>query len=587
MTSILPAALLLASLSGTPPAPVNDPPQEESVLANYDLRAVMPRWDASPQWSQSLLVPPASNPRDDLPSLDSTLQYADLASFELLELLTHILGDELRREAREVMVEGHTLTVLAPAALHEQVRSILDGLEKALSGTIPVRVDVLTLAEGAGELPAAGPLGDAEAAKLVADAVARGARHESFQLELSAGRTATLDAHRRIPFLFDYDVEIAQAMMVFAPVMSQTRAGVQLALRGLALPGGLALSSVIVRSDLLGEIANQPLTLRGMINHVERGPTEVMEGPTGIQSPEVLVRGLAFDTFLPDGKALVLTLEAALGTARTREIVLLRRMGGQMSSYVVHPIPRTNRALIALDADLFRMPRLRVEAASETDGGVALPNVVAHFEGELSAFLLEWMKVRFSIWRRFGPWLLIVTDPAWDRDAAAQLDRLVKALRPVTTLRDVSIDLRAQGHAPTGFPVRLRLAMLEGSSAGLVLGRGETAVTGFDVEVAQGASVPDPIVTPIFEGLALAIDLQGTGLEARGLAQVFDGPIAALASGYGALGPIELPEPRILRFDERFVLAEGRTGPARVGSGSERPDQPALALEITVSAAAR
>jgi hypothetical protein len=580
--------ILTCALAFCCPAGGGDPVQtDESVLATYDLRVVMPRWDASPKWSQSLLVVPAASPHQGLASLDATLEYADLTAFELLDLLTHMLGDELRREGRELMVEGHALIVLAPPALQEQVRSILQGLEAALSGTLAVGVDVLTLPEDGGELPPAGPLAEEEVTRLIAAAIARGAQHRSYQLELSAGRTARLDAHRNVPFLFDYDVEIAQASMVFAPVMSATREGIRLALRGLAVPGGLALSAVIVRSDLLGEIERQPLTARGMVNHLEGGPTEVLDGPNAIQSPQVLVRGLSFDTFLPDGKALALTFEAALGAARTRELVFLRRRGGSMSSYVVRPIPRTNRTLIALDADLFRLPRLRADAQPWPDGyGHLQPSVVAHFEGEPSTFLLEWMKVRFSVWRRFGPWILIVTDPTWDRDAAAQLDRLVKSLPPPAGLLGVAVDLRRQGREPA-FPVRLRVPMLAGSSAGFVLCRGETAVTGFDVEVAQGASVVDPIVSAVFDGLALALDLEGTNLEARGTAQLFETPIAGLDPGYSVLGPIERPEPRVLRFDERRALSDGGRGPVRIGATSERHDQPALALEITVSGVAR
>ena len=567
-------------LPGEPPAP---PQSEESVLATYDLRSVMPRWDASPSWSQSLLVTPAANPLQPLPSVDDGLEYADLASFELLDLLTQVLGDELRREGRELMVEGNVLTVLAPESLHEQVRSILEGLEMALSGTVPVRVDVLTLGEGA-ELPLAGSLPDAEAAKLVSALVARGAQHESYPLELSAGRTVRADAYQRVPFLFDYDVEIAAGSTVFSPVMVDTRDGARLILRGLPMAGGLALSAVLVRSDLLGEIQTVPLTLRGRITHAESSASEVVDGPNGVQAPEVLVRGLAFDTFLPDGKALALTLETAFGGSPRREVVILRRLGGGSSAYVARPIPRTNRTLIAVDAELFRAPRLRADATPWADPmGVLQPSLVAHFDGEVSGFLLEWMK-RFQVLRRFGPWILIVTDPAWDRDAAAQLDRLVKSLRPSTTLHDVALELRVPGRAS---PVRARLPLLGGTTAALALARGRTAVTSYSVEVAQGASVPDPYVSSVFEGLALSLCVEGTTCEASGMAQLLDGPIEALDPGYAAFGPIQRPAPRVLRFDERLMLPEGRTGPVRIGSASERPDGVGLALEIAVAAAAR
>jgi hypothetical protein len=550
---------------------------EESVLATYDLRAVLPRWDAGPSWSQGLLVPPAIHPEVDLPSIDSTHEYGELAAFELLDLLSQVLGDELRRDGRELLVEGSVLTVLAPPALHDQVRSILDGLEAALSGTLSLRVDVTRVPEGV-ELPRAGLRREDEAAKELAALSGRGASQESFRLELSAGRTARADAFERIPFLFDFDVQIAQGMAIHEPSVAYTRAGTRLAVRGVGVGGGLALSSVLVRSELAGPIETLPLTLQTLLSRSESGPVEVLDGPKRVQSPDVLVRALAFDTFLPEGQVLALTLELGLGPRPVREVVWLRRVGGTASPYVARAIPRTNRTLIALDAELFRLPRLTVDATPwHDDQGLAHPSAVASLDGEVSGFLLEWLKVRFSIWRRFGPWILIVTDPAWDRDAAQQLDRLVQSLRPSTALADIALELRAAGQEAV--PARARLAVRLGSSAGLVLARGRTAVTGYGTEVATGVAVPDPFVSSLCDGLALALSVPGATLEASGMAQLQGARRAALDTGYAPLGPLQLSEVRVLRFDERVQLGQGRAGSARIGDAS------GFALELTLGAA--
>jgi hypothetical protein len=212
--------------------------------------------------------------------------------------------------------------------------------------------------------------------------------------------------------------------------------------------------------------------------------------------------------------------------------------------------------------------------------------MTATLDGELSSFLVEWLKARFSVWRRFGPWILIVTDPAWDRDAAAQLDRLVKSVRADTRLLTVSIDLHAAGREGA-FPARLRVPVLDGSSATFVLGRGRTGVVGYEVEVAQGAAVPDPVVGVLFDGFALALDIDGTTCDVRGIAQLFDRAVATLDCGYDVLGPLERPEPRVLRFDERLRLSEGPQARARIGSASERPDPAGLSLEISVASGAR
>jgi hypothetical protein len=568
--------------------PALAPPQaaraEEVALATYDLRDVMPRWDASPSWSQRLTLPPVANTENGPVVADGLdgLSYADLGSFELVDLLTQALGDEVRREGREMIVEGDKLTVLAPAAVQEQVRAVLTGLRAAMAGAVTVRVDVLS-SEHEGAPTPAGVIGADEAAQLVATLGARGAKHESFQLELSAGRTSKLDAYRRVPFLFDYDVEISQAMMVFNPVMSEVRDGTRLVLRGLALPGGLALSLVLLRTELLGEPEKRPLTLRGMVHHDKTGTTELLPGPDGIQVPDALVTSLAFDTFLPEGKALCAVVQASLGDAARSAVVVIRREGGTMVPYSTHPIPRTNRTLIALEGELFRLPRLQPVSEPWVDAhGVRQPGLVASVGGEHSTFLLEWMKAHFSIWRRFGPWILIVTDPAWDRDAAAQLERLVRALAPETRLEDVELELVDPGREGAQ-PARARLPLLRGSSAALVVARGRTAVTGFDVEVAQGAAVPDPYVSALFEGLAVALELCDATCQAAGLAQLSDGPLAVLETGYGVLGPIALPAPRTLHFDERLELSA--RGVARIGGGVERG--PGLALEIRIGSAER
>jgi len=574
-------ALALLAPSQQPAATAAASQGEESVLVTHDLRALLPRWDSGAGWSQSLLVAPVASPSEAQVSIEGSLQYGELAAFEVQDLLGQILGDDLRREGRDLMVDGHALTVLAPPAQQEQVRAVLEALGSVMGATAAVRVDVLTLGEGGGEAVPAGVLSEEEAARLVTTLVGRGAKHESATLELSAGRTAALDAQRVIPFLFDYDVEIAQGILVFEPVMARSREGLRLVLRGAGVPGGLRLSSVCVRSERLGEIGELELRLSGLVNQGEGEGAQRLDGPTTVQSPDVRVSAFAFDTFLPDGKALALSLETNLGAARARELVLLRHAGGTLGAYVARPVPRTSRTLIALDAGLFRPARLACGIEWDDDERGLRPSIAATLDSELSGFLLQWLKARFSVWRRFGPWILIVTDPAWDRDAAAQLERLVKGQRAPAGLRTLALDLRAGATVP----VRARLPVLDGSSVGLVQARGRTAVLGYRVEVAQGAAAPDPSVDSVFEGLAVTLELQGPALSARGLVQVLDGPPSVLDPRYPVIGPIQRFEARRLRFDERFVLPEGRPGPVFVGGNAERGE--GLVLELSVAGAAR
>lgn len=550
---------------------------EEAQLVSYDLGRVLPRWDEGDSWSQSLVLPPLSHPHEQ-GSRIAAERYGGLASFELLDLLNQILGDELRREGREMLVEGGSLSVLAPAALQQQVRALLEGLEQALAGAATLRLDFLPLAEGAPE-PAT-LLGEDEAQKLVAAAGAGGAAR-SLTVELSAGRTAVLEAGRSVPFLFDFDVEIAQGVAVFVPVMAETSTGLRLAVRASAAPGGTALA-LLVQSSELRALRTLGLDIEGTVTLTDKPPYKI-QGPELLQAPEVDLVSFACDTFLPDGKALAFTFESVLAGKKSRQLLLLRRPAGTLSSYLVRAIPGSNRSLVVLDSGLFRGPRFTTEvglAHEHTTAGLHSPRVDSALSFETSGFLIDWLKARFSIWRPFGPWILIVTDPAWDRDAAAQLDRLVKGLKPRTALTEASLTL-ALGSTR---PVRARLPILEGSQAGLVVGYGRTSITGYSAEVAQSAAVHDPNVGALFDGLACSLSTRGDVAELRGLAQLTSsgGFLKAGSAGFGALERIEA---QTLRFDERWKLGEGRT--LRFGPSQDKGEAGGPTLELTLTPLAR
>jgi hypothetical protein len=561
---------VLAALLLTPPSLAAQ--AEESQLVTYDLRRVMPRWDEGNSWQQTLLVPPVLNPRDEIHWIPAE-RYGGWLSFELLDLLNQILGDELRREGREMLVEGDALTVLAPAALQQQVRVILEGLEQALAGTLTLSVDVFQLAEGAPE-PASVLLSDEEGQKLVAALAASGSAQRTTTVQLSAGRTTVVDSILAVPFLWDHDVEIAQEITAFDPLMSETRSGTRLVLRAAAQPGGALLSVLQLGSELRG-MRDIELSLEGTLTRSDKPPFR-LPGPARVQSPDLDLVSFAFDTFLPDGKALALGFESNLAGKKARQVVVLRRLASTLGSYVVRQIPGTNRSLIALDAELFRPARLETDVAVSKEPTQGLsPLATASLSFETSGFLIEWIKARFSIWRPFGPWILIVTDPAWDRDANAQLERLVKGLKPRTSLSEATFELRA-GSART---VRARLPLLEGTRAGLAVAHGRTALLDYDVEVAQGASVHDPLVSSLFEGLVLSCLAQGDLAEVRGLAQLVTAAAPIEAGGVG-FGKFECFETQTLRFDERVRVAPGR--PLRLGPVAEK-GVAGLVLELTLA----
>jgi hypothetical protein len=125
------------------------------------------------------------------------------------------------------------------------------------------------------------------------------------------------------------------------------------------------------------------------------------------------------------------------------------------------------------------------------------------------------------------------------------------------------------------------LPLLEGSRAGLVVGYGRTAVVGYSAEVAQNAAMHDPDVGVLFDGLACSLLAQGDSAELRGLAQLTNSGGVVKAGGQDSFGALERIEAQMLRFDERWKLAEGRS--LRLGATAEKGEASGLVLEVTLA----
>jgi hypothetical protein len=572
------------------------PASQESSLVLHDLHDVLPRWDGSEAWTQSLLFPPATHPEQDPVWAESESE--DLDSFDVLDLLSQVLGDELRREGREIAAEDGQLSVLAPEPIQRRVQAVLESLRASLGATVQLQVDVLTLAPSAGgELPQTlqvpSVLPAAEVQARINGLVGAGAQRQSFETELTIGKTAWLDARRRIPFVIDYDVEIACTSLVYDAVTAETYEGTRIGLRAWPARDGLGLATVVMRSELLGPIQSVPLGMKGRVAMTDgtRPNAEdlaIVEGPGKIDSPRVLERALALNLTIPDGQAVALSFDVDLEGVRRREVVFLSRTAGELAPYVARQVPQTNRTLIALDTELFKPVRLALSTTPEegswrtrTRGGLETPWVQSMASFDPPSYLSEWIKLRFSVWREFGPWILIVTDPAWDRDAATELERLVASRRDAPALVEATLDLVEGGESPR-HPVRARFPMLSGSEAGIAIGRGSTVVADYDVEVAQGSGVADPLIDCVFEGLATRLRVETVSAEARGIAQVLGAP-RVFDPEYEMVGPLAFPQPQVLRIDGRRAL--GASGRVRFGARTEGGSWPSLSLELAVGPA--
>lgn len=583
MSPILLLALAAASGGETP----QSPPQgaAEPVVRIYDLRSATPSYDTQSDPEQSLLLPP-SDRHWDLPQMSFEDLYEVASSEVVVDVLGQVFGDDLRYEGREISLTGDgMLLVLAPPEVQTRVAAALTILEEAMGGTVEVTVDVLELSQGV-EMPAAGVVDEAEAQRLVAQLPGESARHRSYTLRVAAGRTARLDEMRKEPALVDYDVEIAQSAVTFDPQFREAADGLRLHLRGVPTADGLFLSVLLLESEILGGLEQQPLEVLGRVWN-EKGQVDVGAG-LALQKPRTFVRSIAFDTYLPNGKAAIFTSECHLAAKESRQAVVLRRTRGGPTAFTNRQVPGTTRRLIAVNSELFGLPRTSMDGPflDEAEGQFRWdPRLVAQVGAQPSLFLFDWMKSRFSVWRRMGPWALAVTDPAWDDDAAGALQRLVAGWDPGASL----VGLEARLHAPGGLPMRWHVPVLSGSACGVRLGTTTVALFDYGTEVAQHAAALDPQVATVLEGLTASVSTArgGSGaltLDVHAVAQIVagQGGVEPGAGGPRAWG-IDLPRLARLEVDERLGAVAQPEGAVQFRLGDTGQGQGrGLQLELVV-----
>lgn len=561
---------LLASLFlGASPAA-----QESSTLRGYDLGELVPLFDQD--WTQPLFVAPAEADQTTRAEAPRTEQVAPEV---VVEILSQLLGEEFRQQGRSIALEGESrLLVLAPEAVHARLARLLDGLRGAFQSELEVRVDVLSL-QGVESLPAppTNVLSEEAAGRLRADLVARGAALESRVLRLQAGRTAHASVEHRVPFLGDWDVEIAQGSFIFDPVVREAREGLRLTMRGVSVPGGTLLTTVVCASELEGEPLSHEVDLEGLLTS-EKDGARLIGGKGVLQTVRVGVGGAAFQAFLPEGKVLLASMHSSTGPKPVQRIVLISKQGGAIPAVVSVPFEGTSRTVVLVNGERIRPPALSVKRGEvEEYYGDEHPLLAASCDTQFPLFLRDWVRDRFGVWRVVGPWLAVVSDPAWDH-GPGELEALVKGYALTASDRDVALEVRGQGQRSLcGF----RLPLLEGSEAAVLVGTTATFVLDRSVEVAQLSAVPDPVVLPLFEGLAGTFAARrssagATSLAVRGSARFFEGEPSALQLGGLTGGELTLVPRRFSRFDELVATDEegGRPTRATIGEGSS------LALEL-------
>lgn len=500
------APMLLVPVS-MDPLPADDEAVQENELRLYDVSTLRMHHDESNLEEFGIRLTPYR--MRDLFDYAEGYDEESRGSEVAVDLLIEILGEEFEYEGRRVSIaEDGRLAVVGPASLHGRVDAILSFFEKAAFAEVQIQMDLLQM-----------PAGTADALRAVitpqeAQALAERARGQrSFQVSARGDLPATIDLAEDAPAVLDYDVEIAQGAAIYDPITYNLTTGTRAWIQAAPALGGTHLALVMQRSERL-PMRQLDLDLEFYAGMVEKG-ISIVEGVRYLPVVDVVGSGAAITTFLPDDGVLVLRSKVAVAKGGLDEVVLIRKVGGGLPLRSEIELQPAGARLILADRGAnaptrtflsggLHAPTLNTDLFARHWSSE--PVMVARFVKSSGDFLFELLDTEreYSDIDFLGPWL--VSRPygglSGENSALvrAEQDVLVDALskaRVAGDLLELTIAVR-QGEGKN--PILARVPVQAGSSASLALGVEGPDVVSYDVEVAQMASVADPIVNLVMDG---------------------------------------------------------------------------------------
>ena len=516
----------------------------------------------------------------------------------VIELVRSLCAPEFEYEGRQLQEQDGALYVSAPAAVQERVSKVLAFLGTALGARIELAVDELVLPEPLAKDPAP-ILSPEEAQKLLA---VNGLRR-SWKLAVRPGWAGSALSQRAISFVADWNCEIAQGAAIHDPVVEVVPAGDAIACACAPAPGGLWLA-LLARSGESSGAKDHPLEVYATVatdttpvqNPQPNQPTSrsggrtLQAGPRVWQSVPIALHSLALNSFVPDGKVLCLAGTLGIGEPRGSRLLFVRRVnapGAPVQGLSFDQKGSGGRDLVLVDSGWLRPP----SCASEGDlrGGGALP-LRAEEETEHLRFVLRGAdtgRARELLGELSGcdvfdsqAWLVIARNPR--SGEASVLEPAITRLgtgAPLPQSFSVELALRRGPNVVARSTVALR----SGAASTVVAGFEDELLYDWDVEVAQSASVADPMIKPSFEGLCARVRVErdtagGLLLDIRGFGQVRSGELRNLDPQVPTVGPMSQASWDRLGIEERLTLPAD--GPKKAVFGDS--GTAGLMLEVTL-----
>lgn len=588
---ILALLLSLPSLAGDPAA---DAPL---VLRMYDLTGVLPR--ATGTFGAERLFPHVRV--DDQEQLPETPEHEAPEPETLLQLIHEQSGGEFDLEGRWLqLTNDRRLLVRAPEATQKSVLELLQASEGLFGATSELLIDVV-------QAPAAPPnstacvVGASDAEKWLAGA---GGTRSSYRLEFRPGENVGIDLTGTRTFIGDYNVEIAQAATIFDPIVAVTKPGTRLQASCSPAPGGAWLALTLRTTTPIGALRENPLELHGQITAQHEMTRS--SSPRSIQSQPVENGSIGLNAFVAEGKALVLrtALDVADRSSRTwivvrvagrpfaREVRLTAANKHGAGEFRAYPLGFARPTAVHSDGlGLYGSrrdgmgERFPVSLFSSEGSQVSVQFERSSYDELFDSMRSEQNDLALSTW---GAWMLASKMDMGEPQKPADFEAITAALArlgPSPRMFQIGLTLR-RGGANGATLASAAVVARAGEPAFVVLGREETRVYDYDVEVAQSCSVADPQVEIAFEGLALqarpVVGLSGDArLELHARGRVQRGTTHEYESGSSTLGGMTQSDCDELLLAERLTFA--KDGPRVVRLGDTSGGSGGLVLEVELT----
>ncbi len=506
------AVTLLGPLAGAREGEAAPPADIETRV--YDLRGVLPDLGGEHRFLEVLPFRLDHDYRDDHWDLDTWEDSAELTEQIVVILEEVVAPDEFSYEHRELhVIDDFSLLITAPTEIHAAAQELIDGIGALNRRVAVLEIDVFELGANSGVLEVGNPAALIEAA---------GTNRISHQeVALHVGLTHVQSSTRTISFLRGWEAEIAQGSGIGQPIVEELETGTDWLLRveDDHASGAYRLRAVQKSSELLhmggGDYNAQMLI---------RLDSAMTERPANgrVDQPEVGVSTTVFSRALAVGGTTVTVsaVETSMGTLRyatryrlvsadPRPPVLplgpdgsVALMGMDLSGTIWRPMqaPEVDRHRLwpthrELEGDqLAIQPIAFPSTEADSDHGLERAHEVLWDQGGVHLF-------------SHGALLVMVGDPA-----LAQL--LPKTVAPFqSSASPASADVLVTGRNRSGGPARVlgRVVLpVDGAGSSLALtGVASLALHGYDVDVAQDVSLPEPRTLGYLDGLSVRAEAIG------------------------------------------------------------------------------